>query len=379
MARTPSSRAAFLLVLLAATATAEDRERAKSIPVPSIAAATLPVTGSLAGPAISGDISTDVGETTISASVKVAVRGGLGAELGVQAAQSGGAGTLFDNGDSIASGAQLSLALTYGNYDVLPESDPGVQAFDAARRSCNALSASKLREKVKELNELREKQKKGALPDEEKEKLAAAEKAGCAFTDDAAFWLVERSRFKPFLAAIKGTLGRSEAVFFEDGTFQPTSDLIKAGVTVALGQYVTSGMVVAGSFRWASGNVVSGSPANICRQIATDATGNPVTQCDEGVIGSPVRGNLYRVALEVRQLVGNGLIWAPSVSLSWADQSVPVLRTQLPLLFEVISTQDQAPLMIGLTFGYAQVMSATPVGSFSIAGTLQSQFALGKL
>ena len=315
MARTPSSRPAVLLAfLLAGPAAAAGQESAKSIPVPSIAAATLPVTGSTAGPAISGDISSNVGETTISASAKVSVVGGLGAELSVQTAQpSGSSGALVTNGDSIASGAQVGLALTYGNYDLLPDSDPGVQAMDQARRNCGALSASKLREKVKVLNELREKQKKNvALEEGEQEKVAAADQAGCTYSDDAAYWLVERSRFKPFLAAVKATLGRSNAVYLEDGTYLPTSDLIRGGVSVAIGQYLTSGMLVAGSFRWISGNVVGGGEIEVCHQIDVDTSGNPVTQCETGIPGTPVRGNLFRVALELRHLVGNGLIWAPA-------------------------------------------------------------------
>ena len=40
----------------------------------------------------------------------------------------------------------------------------------------------------------------------------------------------------------------------------------------------------------------------------------------------------------------------------------------------------QAPLLVGLTFGYAQKLSPlVSTGVFSIAGTLQTQFALGKL
>ncbi|HZN95873.1 MAG TPA: hypothetical protein VFB81_24330 [Myxococcales bacterium] len=387
MARTPSSRAGLWLAFLAGTAgtagtaAAEGQETAKSIPVPSIAAATLPVTGSTAYPAVTGDINTDIGETTLSASLKVTGPAGLGAELGVQAAQSSG-GALFDNGDSIASGAQLSAALTYGNYGLLPDEDPGVKEFEAALRACQAVSASRLREKTKELDALREKQKKGALEAGEQDKLAAAEKAGCTHTENAAFWLAERARFKPTLAAVKATLGRSDAVFLADGNFLPTPDLIRVGVTVAVGQYLTSGMVVAASLRWASGNVIAGDPVNICHQIGTDASGNPVTQCDTGIVGSPTRGNLWRAALEVRQIIGNGLIWAPSASLAWADGGgAPVLRTQIPMLFEVIPTSEQAaPLLLGLTVGWAQAITPAPVpGAFTIAGTIQTQFAINKL
>src|SRR4051794_40746819 len=104
MARTPSSRASLLLALLAGAATAEDR-KAASIPVPSIAAAPPPPPGALATPAVSGDINTNVSETTLSASVKLLAPAGLGAELGVQSAQpSGGTGVLIDNADSIVSG-----------------------------------------------------------------------------------------------------------------------------------------------------------------------------------------------------------------------------------------------------------------------------------
>ena len=48
MARTPSSRASLLLALLAGGGAAQHQESAKSIPVPSIAAATLSSTGALA-------------------------------------------------------------------------------------------------------------------------------------------------------------------------------------------------------------------------------------------------------------------------------------------------------------------------------------------
>jgi len=384
MARTPSSRAGLWLALLAGTAgtaAAEGQETAKSIPVPSIAAATLPVTGATAYPAVTGDINTDIGETTLSASLKVAATGGLGVELAVQAAQSSG-GALFDNGDLIASGAQLSAALTYGNYGLLPDDDPGVKEFEAALHSCQAVSASRLREKTKELDALREKQKKSALEEGEKEKLAAAEKAGCTHTESASFWLADRARFKPTLAALKATVGRSDAVFLADGNFTPTPDLIRIGLSAAVGQYLTSGMVVAASVRWARGNVVSGDPANICHQIGTDASGSPVTQCDTGIVGTPTYGNLWRVALEVRHIIGNGLIWAPSASLSWADgTNPPVLRTQIPMLFEVIPTSEQAaPLLLGLTVGWAQAITSNPVpGAFTLAGTIQTQFAINKL
>src|SRR6185295_16271063 len=130
MARTPSS-AAFALALLAGAAAAQHQEPAKSIAVPSIAAAALPATGSVAGPAVSGDVNTNIGETTLNASVKLALPVGLGAELAVQSAQpTSGAGALFDNGDSIASGAQVSLAIAYANYDLLPDNDPGVVKFE---------------------------------------------------------------------------------------------------------------------------------------------------------------------------------------------------------------------------------------------------------
>jgi hypothetical protein len=87
------------------------------------------------------------------------------------------------------------------------------------------------------------------------------------------------------------------------------------------------------------------------------------------------------LALELRHLTGTGLIWDPSVSLSWADRGPPILRAQVPLLFEVISShEDQTPLLVGLTFGYAQVMGGPePIQAFSIAGSLQSEFSLSKL
>jgi len=141
-------------------------------------------------------------------------------------------------------------------------------------------------------------------------------------------------------------------------------------------------MLIAGSFRWASGNVFGGAPANICHQIGVDALNQPITQCETGTLGTPVRGNLFRLALEVRQVVGNGLIWAPSASLSWADMGSPTFRAQLPLLLEVISNHEgQTPLMVGLTFGYAQGLgSTTPAAqSFTIAGTLRTAFSLSKL
>ncbi|HEY8211145.1 MAG TPA: hypothetical protein VIG99_26860 [Myxococcaceae bacterium] len=381
MAHTLSSRAALLSALLAGAAAAEHQEPAKSIPVPSIAAATLSSTGSLATPAISGDVNTNVSDTTLSASVKLVIPAGLGAELSVQSSQpSGGTGALIDNSDSIASGAQVSLAFTYGNYDLLPDTDPGVQAFESALHKCQAVSASRLREKGRQMDALRERQKKNALEEGDQDALAAREQSGCTFSESETFWLAERARSRPFLASVKGTLGRSDLVFLEEGTFSPVSDLVKAGVTVAAGQYVTSSMLVAASFRWSSGNVVGGAPANVCRQIDVDTAGNPVTLCDTGILGSPARGNLWRIALELRQLVGNGLIWAPSTSVSWADGSPVTVRAQVPLLFEVISNhEDQTPLLVGLTFGYAQVMAVQPVQSFTVAGTLQTQFALGKL
>jgi len=383
MARTPSS-AAFALALLAGAAAAQHQEPAKSIAVPSIAAAALPATGSVAGPAVSGDINTNIGETTLSASVKLALPVGLGAELAVQSARpTGGAGALFDNGDSIASGAQVSLAIAYANYDLLPDNDPGVQKFEQALHNCQAVSASRLRDKGRELDALRERQKKNALQEGDQEKLAAREKSGCTYGENDAFWLAEHARSRPFLASIKGTLGRSDATFLDPGTLAPQPDMVKAGVSVAVGQYVTSSLIVAGSFRWASGNVVSGAPANICHQIGVDALDQPITRCDPGILGTPVRGNLFRLALEMRHLVGNGLIWDPSASLSWADLNPPTFRAQLPLLFEVVSGHDdQTPLLVGLTFGYAQVLgtSAAPAAqSFTIAGTLQTEFSLSKL
>jgi hypothetical protein len=379
MARTPSS-AALALALMAGAAAAQHQEPAKSIAVPSIAAAALPATGSVAGPAVSGDINTNVGDTTLSASVKLSLPASLGVELGVQSAPpTGGSGALFDNGDSIASGAQVHLALTYANYELLPDTDPNVQKFEAALHNCQAVSASRLRDKGREMDALRERQKKNALQEGDQEKLAAREKSGCTYGESDTYWLAERARSRPFLAAVKGTLGRSDATFLDPGTLEPLSDLVKAGVTVAAGQYITSSMILAGSFRWASGNVAGGVPANICHQIGTDALGQPITQCETGILGTPVRGNLFRLALELRHLVGNGLIWDPSVSLSWADQNPPTFRAQMPLLFEVISSQDQTPLLVGLTFGYAQVLGPTPIQSFSIAGSLQTEFSLGKL
>lgn len=386
MARTPSSAAALALALLAGAAAAEDQDRrAKSIAVPSIAAAALPSTGSIAGPAVSGDISTNVGETTLSASAKLALPVGLSAELALQSATpAGGSGALFDNGDSIANGAQVSLALTYANYELLPDDDPGVVRFEQALHNCQAVSGTRLRDKGRELDALRERQKKNALQEGDQEKLDAREKSGCTYSESEAFWLAERARSRPFLASVKGTLGRSGETFLDPGTLQPRADLVKAGVTVAAGQYVTSSMIVAGSFRWASGNVLFGAPANVCHQIGLDALNQPITQCETGILGSPVRGNLFRLALEVRHLVGNGLIWDPSVSLSWADLNPPTFRAQLPLLFEVVSNhEDQTPLLVGLTFGYAQVLGTTPgttpAQSFTIAGTLQTEFSLSKL
>src|SRR3954469_21344795 len=206
MARTPSSRAALLLGLLAGAAAAEDR-KAASIPVPSIAAATLSSTGSPATPAASGDDNTNISETTLSASIKVVAVAGMGAELSVQSAQpTGGAGVLVDNGDSIASGAQVSLALTYGNYDLLPDNDPGVKAFEDALHKCQAVSTSRLREKGREMDALRERQKKKAQQEGDQEALAAREKSGCTFSESEAFWLAERPRSRPFLASVKGTL-----------------------------------------------------------------------------------------------------------------------------------------------------------------------------
>src|SRR6185295_14315981 len=365
-------------------AAAQHQEPAKSIAVPSIAAAALPATGSVAGPAVSGDVNTNIGETTLNASVKLALPVGLGAELAVQSAQpTSGAGALFDNGDSIASGAQVSLAIAYANYDLLPDNDPGVVKFEQALHNCQAVSASRLRDKGRELDALRERQKKNALQEGDQEKLAVREKSGCTYGESDAFWLAEHARSRPFLASIKGTLGRSAATFLDPGTLEPQEDLVKVGVSVAVGQYVTSSLIVAGSFRWASGNVAGGGPANICHQIGVDALNQPITQCEEGVLGRPVRGNLFRLALEMRHLVGNGLIWDPSVSLSWADLNPPTFRAQLPLLFEIVSShEDQTPLLIGLTFGYAQVLgtSTTPSAqSFTIAGTLQTEFSLSRL
>jgi hypothetical protein len=385
MARIPSSAAALALTVLAGAAAAEHQEPAKSIAVPSIAAATLGSTGSVSGPAVSGDVNTDIAETTLSADVKVAFPLNLSVELGVQTAQptavaNGTSGAVFDNGDTIPSGAQVTLAITYANYDLLPDNDPNVQKFEAALHNCQAVSSSRLREKGREMDALRERQKKNALQEGDQEKLAAREQSGCTYGETDAFWLAERARSRPFIVSVKGLMGRSATTFFDPATLAPQSDLLSAGASIAVGQYVTSGLIVAGSFRWAYGNVASGAVANICHQVGTDALNQPITQCDTGVLGTPVPGNHFRLALELRHMVGNGLIWVPSVSLSWADLNAPTVRAQMPLLFELVSNHEgQTPLLVGLTFGYSQLLGPQLRQSFTIAGTLQTELSLGQL
>ncbi|HVE85528.1 MAG TPA: hypothetical protein VND93_21895 [Myxococcales bacterium] len=396
MANIPSSRAAVALALAllsGAAAAVEVQEPARSIAAPSIASAALPTTGTVAGPAVSADVSTDTGETAFSASLKLTGPSvglpGLkpwALEASLMAAQSSGVAAVFDNVDGVSSGAQLSLALTYAEYDLLPREDPRVKPFRAALHACGAVSSTDLREVTRELDQIRDRKKRNELkPDSEEDKKAAtrledAEKAGCTFTESDSYWLAESARAKPFLFSAKLVAARSDAVFLADGTFEPVSDLFRYGGSIAIGQYILSNAVIAVSFKVSVGNLVTGAPVEVCRQIAVDPSGNPVTQCDKGIAGTPVPGVIYKGAMEFRHLLPGGLAWVPSASITWANQGPPRLRAQLPILFSVVPTKDDSkPLMLGITFGVTSELAREPVNTFTVAGTVQSQLSLGKL
>src|SRR5262249_9780235 len=157
---------------------------------------------------VSADVSTDTGGTNLNASLKLAGSGPIqwwNLELAVQSSQAGtGTGAVFDTGDSISSGAQLSLAVSYANVDVLPATDPKVKAFLAALHSCRAFSSTKLREQVAAIQQAR---KAGTALEEKEQKLFDA---GCTYSESEAGSLVEDARNKPFLFAFKATLSRSD-------------------------------------------------------------------------------------------------------------------------------------------------------------------------